>query len=349
MSRENKFDFICKRPFVEQNLSLDGHLYPCCEIWTNRYSFGNVFEQDAKSIINSEEAREFRRSILNKSYKYCNTEFCLPIRADEKKIKLLCREDGTSEQLCEHFSFCHDKVCNLKCIICRDEYKTNSIEETQKLDSIIDTVLPLLKNAKIVSINGQGELFASRHSRNLVKQISSTYPDIKFDILSNGLLFDEKNCNEIGILNKIVSATISVHSNNKKTYDKIMLGSNYKQVWKNIEWLCDQKAKNKIKTIKLAFVISLLNYKEMKNFLKKAIEMDIEVLFALYNTSDSNMAYNYHEMAVWEPENKKHKDFVKIISDPIFDTPKCVWPKIIEDLRKEPSKTFFDLSNFLKR
>ena len=102
-----------------------------------------------------------------------------------------------------------------------------------KFEQPVKTFLPILKNCEIVSLNGSGEVFASSHCKKLVKAIVEKYPNIKFDIHTNGTLCTNELCDKLGITEKIVSVDISLHSATEKTYNKIMLGSSYKNVIKN--------------------------------------------------------------------------------------------------------------------
>ena len=53
-------------------------------------------------------------------------------------------------------------------------------------------ILPILKQAEIVSLNGAGEALASKHGKKLIKAIAEKYPDIKFELRTNGILCCKK-------------------------------------------------------------------------------------------------------------------------------------------------------------
>ncbi len=344
MKNKVGFDFVCERGFTELELNSAGEIRPCCSSWTEDIVFGNIFHDDVDSIINSEKAKEFRRSILNKTYTGCKADICVgahPI--EEEKLKSICDEEGRVSKFCELFNFGHDPHCNLKCIICRDHHMTNTEEQVEEFDSLIPShFLPLLKDAQKIRILCSGELFASKHSRNLAKAIATTYPEIKFVIGSNGVLFDEANCKELDILDKLEEVTISVHAVTEKTYNQIAVGGDYKRVWKNIEWLASLKRENRIKFVGLVFTLSKYNYKEMAKFLKKCKELDLEGVFFEYRPTGSEMAKHYKDMAVWEPENKEYNKFVKILSDPIFDSVHCSLSHQLQTIRKkEQTKSNF--------
>jgi wyosine [tRNA(Phe)-imidazoG37] synthetase (radical SAM superfamily) len=232
--------------------------------------------------------------------------------------------DGTASLYPEYVKFCHDKTCNLHCITCRDDVIGNTAEKTEALDALIEThFLPLLKDAKTVALNGDGELFASKHCRRLVKEIAERYPHIKFAICSNGVMCDEKNCAELGILDRIVSVQISVNAAIKETYDKIMLGGSFDRVRRNIEWLSGLKKEGKIDFLRLVFVVSSINYREMKPFMEWAIELDAIVDFWEYRPWGNAMAKDYALYAVFNPKHKEYRKLARILKDDVFKHPNC--------------------------
>ena len=56
-------NYICGQGFKEVELKENGDITPCCPVWTNFYSFGNVFENSIEEIMNSEKAKNFRKSL----------------------------------------------------------------------------------------------------------------------------------------------------------------------------------------------------------------------------------------------------------------------------------------------
>ena len=62
--------------------NVNGDVYPCCPGWlkddTNPagYKFGNLYTDKWEDVWNSEKAQEFRKSILDGSFKYCNENLC---------------------------------------------------------------------------------------------------------------------------------------------------------------------------------------------------------------------------------------------------------------------------------
>jgi wyosine [tRNA(Phe)-imidazoG37] synthetase (radical SAM superfamily) len=302
--------FFCDKPWrgpveIRSNFGV----YPCCQGWTE-YSFGDWASDSFDAIWNGERAREFRRTILDGSYRLCKLKQCAYFG---------CNQSLYSEEEIKRFAevvpppkivdFCHERVCNVRCVMCRDMHIHNNDEETRWLDSKIESVfLPWTANAELVIINGEGEALASKHCRKLIKTISEKNPLVKFSIRSNGILTDKKNFEELGILNKINVVIISLHAVKKSTYNHIVLDSDFSRIIKNVNWI----SSNKICNITLVSVISALNYREMPTFIRLAQNYSAKVCFYEYINFGNKMGQRYEQMAVFKEYHPRYNKYVKI-------------------------------------
>ena len=204
-------DKICKHPFNSIQVQNTGDIYCCCCYWTDFYSFGNIFEQSFDEIWNGDKAKEFRRQFIDKQYKYCKTDVCDPyIAPDGYNADLTCEYPKLIE-------FSYDRRCNVRCIFCRLEINAEeeryNREKEQRIEKNFDRIFaPVLKKAEIVELNSAGELFSSPHSVEIVKKIIKINPDIKFRIISNGILFTKEAVEEMGLQDRLDSVTISIHA-----------------------------------------------------------------------------------------------------------------------------------------
>ena len=172
---ENRF---CVKPYIFFEIGTDGFCYFCSRLWNDSYCIGNILEQSFEEVWNGQKAREFRQSIIDKNYKYCDTNLCL--------IQT-CKPIETSiAEYPEEVSLCYDNTCVQQCVYCRDEPHIMSKEDQAKWDALIEPVLiPMLKNAKLVTVNVAGEVFISEHSKKFIKRIAEVYPNIKFELTNN--------------------------------------------------------------------------------------------------------------------------------------------------------------------
>jgi radical SAM protein with 4Fe4S-binding SPASM domain len=332
----NKEQRICAAPFSFCEIQAEGLVFPCCPVWTNYYAFGNIYESDFVSVWNSEKAKEFRKSVWEGNYKFCNREKCLPNYKNRNEFFDNYNDDGTYTKYPPAIKLAYDGSCNVYCIMCRDKKIFASKEETDKLDTAVYSALkPILEKIESVELNGAGEVFASSHCRNLVKKIAGSYPHIKFALHTNGIMCDERNCMELGIIDKITHVQISLHAASKATYDKIVRGGNYEKVLENIKWLSSLKKQGKIKQLNLYFVVSSFNYFEMKQFMEMAIALDAMAIFWNYQPWGASLDAEYNKYAVFCPEHPEYKNMAGMLEDDIFKSKYCEMNEIIRNVKME--------------
>lgn len=319
---------ICNAPFSEIEIHENGNIYFCCPSKIG-ISIGNIYKEDFDKIWYSDIANEIRSRILeNKDYKYCNLAICNPINNINQDKLLMMDSININYEKPDYplfVKFCHDRHCNIKCITCRDEYCTNSQEQNDFLNNNIEKIyLPILKNCKIVSLNGSGEVFASKHGKTLIKAIVNKYPDIKFDIHTNGVLCTKELCDELGITEKLISIDISMHAYSKEIYEKIMQGSNFEKVRKNLEWLKELKAKGQLKNLDIYFVVQKMNYKEMPKMIEYAASLGANIHFWEFRNWGNKWAeQNYDKVAIYEKWHPEYNKFAKFMQQDIFKSQNC--------------------------
>ena len=303
----------CTYPFNSAQVSMQGDIFVCCPPWCNFYSFGNIFEQSFDEIWNGEKAKLFRRQFIENKYEYCNLGLC---------VKDCSKEIIPAEVVDkpETFIFCYDSFCNVKCIFCRNCHQKQDL--TYFDDNMDKIITDMLSNCKNVVLSGVGECLASKHSRKLIKRISEIFPNIKFSIISNGILCDKENLKEVGILDKLLSVTISFHATKKKTYNKLVIGGNFEKVMKNLEFLSTLKKTDKIERLILNFVVNSYNYKEMVSYIKLAKKLDATVGFLELLKLETNKEI-YDKLNICNEKHPQYNDFVKVIHNPIFKTEIC--------------------------
>ncbi len=300
---------LCHYPYTSIQINEQGDVHPCCHPWCSSFSFGNILSQPFGEIWNGQRAQEFRKQFRDDNYKYCRLDTC--INAPERKFKT----DLTAEKYPEVIALSYDRICNVQCIFCR----TCSLkQDLTKFDETIDNWLPeVFKNAQRVSLSGVGEALASPHTRKLMSKIAKLYPNIKFDILTNGMLMDEKNLSELGILNNLGVIRFSIHAVKKSTYNKLVKLGNFDRVMKNIQYIAELKKQGKIDQLEFRFVINAFNYKEMVKFAQTAKKFGANITFLNLLENDDTKEL-FKKLNVLNPKHKEYNNFIKIIQNPIF-------------------------------
>ncbi len=304
---------ICTFPFESAQISMQGDVYVCCPPWCNSYSFGNIYEQSFDEIWNGERAKEFRRQFITGNYNICNLDLCVKDCSHNVRAEEIVAKPKT-------FIFCYDATCNVKCIFCRNCHQKQDLSYfDEHMDEIISN---MLENAENVVLSGVGEAIASPHSRKLIKRISELFPNVKFSLISNGVLCDRKNLEELGITNKLLSITVSMHAVTKQTYDKLVVGGNFDRVMQNLYFLSELKKEGRLDRFILNFVINSYNYKEMVPYIKMAQKLEATVGFLELLKLETNEDV-YEKINIFDERHPEYNKFVKVLKNPIFRSDMC--------------------------
>lgn len=326
----------CKHPFNTIQIQNTGEVYCCCCYWTDFYSFGNIFEKSFDEIWNGEKAKEFRRQFIENNYQYCKLDLCEPF---SQKFE----PDYTSDYP-KKVEFSYDRRCNVRCIFCRNEKNKEEEEynrqKEKRIEENFDRIFtPIIEKAEIVEMNSAGELFASKHSIEIVKKIIKINPNIEFSIISNGTLFTKEMIESLDLKNRLSSVIISIHAATEKTYNKLVEHGNFKAVMKNLEYLSELKKQGILKGLQLNFVVTSINYKEMEKFAKLAKKLDARAFFINYHRQiDSDELMKNLDVSL--PSHPKYNDLVKILSNPIFKDENCILNEYLQNLKKVKRSIF---------
>jgi MoaA/NifB/PqqE/SkfB family radical SAM enzyme len=320
---ENK---ICLNPWNYLCIEYNGNCYFCCSIFLkNKEYIGNILEQDINEIWNGEKAKTFRQNILDKKYTFCNTKMCKNIYTNAQELyQPINNNNPLISNLPVYIQLNYDHSCSQHCIFCRDKIEIFSKEEEEKWNNIIHCkFIPLFANAKILSLSGNGELFDSNHSRILIKELLSTYPNIKTEIWSNAIKFNEKNLKELNLIDRIRIAHFSIHAADENTYKKIWKTNNFKTVQDNLNYAAQLKKEKKINSLIFSFVINKKNYKNMKKFVLMAEKYGAETSFTIAHHKGAKYTSRERNYAIFKQNHYLYNDFVKMIKDPFFQEHNC--------------------------
>lgn len=320
---------FCHMPFYYVEVQWRGEVYCCCSVWLNGYSFGNIFKNTFDEIWYSDKAVELRKKILEGDYSTCNLKICRESKNCEENL-------SAHPDYPKYVKFGQDGTCNYKCITCRDQYISVNDDEVEKLNSRIDDVfLPMLKNAEVACFSSNGEPFASKHYKELIKRGAETYPNLMFDLHTNGSLLNEKNCKELGIIDKLSCVEVSVHAASEDTY-RLITGGNFKTVLKNLQWLSEMKKDGKLNEIRMSFVVHKLNYMDMPAFVDLAESFGAKAFFWDYVNWGTAFGNQYSQMAIFNEFHPEYKKFYDIITQDCFKKEHCVLNPLFKELSQKP-------------
>ncbi|MBE7705100.1 MAG: SPASM domain-containing protein [Cyanobacteria bacterium SIG29] len=322
---KNKFEFVCPGAFSQVYIYHDGSVYFCPDCMMKKEAkIGNLNDNSFEEIWNSKHAQKIRKEILNKRYNYCFPPICYS--KSNYNIRLVPKNgvEYTTVQKSFPKMVClgPDWECNVNCVMCRDELCRYNDEDLKNFNDKIDKVyMPILKDAEVLTLSTTGDPFASRNTRLLMTTAANMYPNLKFSLITNGILCDEFNCRETGILNRMSRVMVSVHASNEETYNKVVKNGNYKKVLENIKWLSKMRDERKIDGLFLAFVVSAKNYDDIPNFIEFAKQNNVVALFWSCYSWDNNLSYSDEPLEITEPSHPKHQQFLDVLNSVELETP----------------------------
>lgn len=321
-------NILCELPYTLVHIGPNGEVRSCCSFFCHNYSYGNIFEKPFEEIWNSEKAKEFRKQFFTNSYKYCNLQNCLPYNPHNCNYETTTAQNRPKTVILEL-----DEYCNTQCIFCPHEKVKTKIP----IESIESWADDLFKDVESVNPCCSGEALSSPFSRKLIKYLKK-FPNLKIELITNGLLFDEANIKELDLEDRLSQVEISFHSLKEKNYNEIVKNSNFKIVMKNVHYAIQLRKEHKIDRLIFNFVITSINYKEMVSFAKFAKKYGANVTFK--NCLRLDIPFElYQKINVINPKHKEYNKFIKIISNPIF---KEDFVRINQDLFSlKPNKRFF--------
>ena len=345
----------CKEPFYNIEIDKRGDVYLCCQTW-HPVTIGNILENTLEEVWLSDKAKSVRSTIIDQSYKHCRLDICpawisKTIPSDE----LINEEypgwwEGTVSRvqfrLPNLIKFSFDASCNLQCPSCR----VNRIQfnESDKEYATASAILNRIKDAYLsapnkssfhFTITGSGDAIGSHLFRNFLLELDgSKFPNMKINILTNGVMLTEKVIRQLHRIHKNIKLiTISVDAATEDTYNKVRKGGDFNQLKKNIDYI------NKCKELQHAnllytYVVQNSNFREMKQFAEWITSYPrAKVRFT--RILDWGHGGYFSNENIWDNRHQNHEEFFKVLNEPWTKHERLLWTNI------SPDKDFNQSSN----
>jgi MoaA/NifB/PqqE/SkfB family radical SAM enzyme len=345
----------CLYPFIFLEFHSQGDVYCCCPAWTKAGPVGNIYKQSLEQIWNGKKIQDIRKQIYHGNYKaVCNLNYCPYIKSPVNwtktfktanlQLKRILKQIVSKKTVLTTFpyriSLAHSGECNLRCKMCLSHADFNPPEP--KLNKIIfKKVLPkLLPNLRFIKLGGNGDVFSQKETLEFLQSFNhKKYPKLKFEILTNGILLNNKMWNTIKH-NKFHYINISVDAASKKTYEKIRIGGKWETLQKNLKMLAYLRKKGKIDNFFINFTVMKSNYKKIKDFVKLGEKLKVDKIyfnkiFGFRNLQDLEENINL------PPNPNILSKIKKIIKNPVFNSNKVDITKIIDYKKTDFSKLNF--------
>lgn len=313
---------ICKYPFNHARITSNGDVY-VCENSRLDLPIGNLLEQDFDHIWNGNQRKYIQSTIVDESYKLCNPD-CVMLK-NQSELKNVVFFDRIHNGFPACLKFDVDISCNLACVYCRKHldregnYKAEII-----LGKVFDYLCNIPKSHKIrLVFDYQGEFLASRRWINFLDTHPfftniKDYPNVTFQLISNGLLFDQTTQNKYKwLFDKTTDISISIDAGNKQDYAIIRKYGDWETLWNNLKLL--DKNFPHIKFVWTAVaqkdnVNNLNNLFDIAKTFNQLPEIHIAKLFKTVMTEDT-FSEQYVDVSELKLDYSKIKDY----NDWIYD------------------------------
>jgi sulfatase maturation enzyme AslB (radical SAM superfamily) len=326
---------VCVAPFVQLDV-LERSTHLCCASWLQA-SAGDLSTTAWQEVWNSPTAQSVRASIHDGSYRYCNKMACPKILANDliPAAEIAATSDLWAQIVAlqatelpvgpEVVNLAYDRTCNLSCPSCRVEKWAADEATRQAYDEMQRTrILPLLKDAKTVFVTGSGDPFASKNFRRLMLELTpEDYPQLGFQIMTNGMLFTPKQWASFPTLHgRVRILKISIDAAEGPTHELLRRGARWPVMLENMRFAGDLTEQGLVDHFELVFTVQQENFREMGDAVDLAKRMGASgIYFARITNWGTFTTEEYARKAVFQPSHPEYQAFLAAMADPRLRDP----------------------------
>ncbi len=272
-NKDLKIESRCPRPKDTVLIDKMGSCYACeCTGWLPQ-SIGNLQIKSLTDIIGSDMHQHLQSSITDGTYRYCNEHQCSYIKSGAVL-------HGQPDRI-QHLRLAIDDSCNLQCPSCRKGMIFHKEGSAYNLGiRLADKINDWLCNHEHpiqVHMGSDGDPFASHVYRHFMKQTPAR-DNIKYSILTNGLMFKEFHTKVPYVINNLQDLGISIDGATKETYEKLRLGGKWEKIKSNLQSIADSKHKYDF-CLKFHMVVQQDNWWEMKAMAELAESYGVDEIY----------------------------------------------------------------------
>lgn len=330
----NKRNYICSVPFTSIEVQ-DHNNFLCCASWLTKSLPKGLSVKDS---WNSSEAKDIRNSILDGTYKYCDSTQCPflhkiesgdshnlqgPIYSKDNlsnelsKVIELHRNDIDYSPSVVQFSF--DRTCNLKCPSCRIDLIVGDKKKIESVKATIEEIENEYSNdIKVLYITGSGDPFISVGFRDFLRNFNpKKYPKLeKIHLHTNATKWNREMWDSMKSIHPYVkTCEISIDAGTKDTYEnKTRIGGSWDELIDNLKFISTIPT---LKKIKPSFVVQNHNYKEMGLFYDMMFGLfgkKSNIFFGKINNWGTFSDEDFLEHQVWNPNHINYSDFIEEVN-----------------------------------
>ena len=305
--KDLKIKNLCPRPFDTLLIDKQGSCYACeCTSWLPQ-SIGNLQIKSLTDIIGGDMHQHLQSSITDGTYRYCNEHQCSYLKSGAVL-------HGQPDRI-QHLRLAIDDSCNLRCPSCRKGMIFHKEGSAYNLGiRLADKINKWLYNYKHpiqVHIGSDGDPFASHVYRHFMEHTPER-DNIKYSILTNGLMFKEFYKTVPHVINNLQELGVSIDGASKDTYEKLRLGGKWDKINENLEYISELKHKHQFR-FTLYFVVQKDNYHEMKDIVSLGKKYNADRVW-FSRIQDWNTWGNFSEHNIFDNNHPLHKNYTKSLN-----------------------------------
>ena len=236
-----------------------------------------------------EEWKEFRRSLLDGSFRYCQKNQCpnlvgrwLPEKrnCDDPIMKRLIDGEEEVKPLIRELHFSYDTHCNLICPSCRTERCMNSAEETEKMNAAYDSCLkPYVARAEHLCLSGCGEALVSDHGRHILTSVSGReYEDLAIELRTNITALNQNTWTSLGESRKRIRHIAASVDGIGEVFEELRYPAKWDLVSRNLEFISSLRRAGEIDLFEIHVVAQRRNIHQLFDIVMLASDLGADAV-----------------------------------------------------------------------
>lgn len=236
-----------------------------------------------------EEWKEFRRSLFDGSFRYCQKNQCpnlvgrwLPEKrkCEDPIIKKLIEGDEEAKPLIRELHFSYDTHCNLICPSCRTERCMNSAEETEKMNADYDLYLkPYVARAEHLCLSGCGEALVSEHGRHILTSVSGReYEKLSIELRTNMTALNQNTWMGLGESRKRIRHIAASVDGIGEVFEVLRYPARWDIVSRNLEFISALRREGEIDLFEIHVVAQRRNIHQLFDIVMLASDLGADAV-----------------------------------------------------------------------
>lgn len=268
-----------------------------------------------------DEWKEFRKSLIDGSFRYCQKTECpnivagwLPKKSGvaDEAIKWIFDGDTELTPALDEIHLSYDMHCNLRCPSCRTEYCTADNDTVERYDLVYNEYIKdHVRTAKHLCLSGCGEAMLSPHSKKVLQSLSKQeYPDLEVELRTNVTSINPKSWQELGSGREVIRhIAVSIDAAEKELFEKLRYPAKWDVVCENLRFIQSLRNNGELDMLEFHVVVQHDNVDKLLDIVKMAMDYDAD-------------AVTFSRIVNWRGMNEDEYDAVNPfwISNPLHET-----------------------------